>query len=239
MTQNDYYLARKDELLKDFKEVVDGASRLLQPELGPERVMKISRDALARFEDLLPGLPDVGGDRNLISYLIPVAAWYVALYGSVRQYGKTAEDTGKMLYDLDELEFKATPEPQKAMMSQRLFSPKYIAMFKEWATWTKKREYPANWVAEFIEGRGGDFDYGCDYTECALVKYVTARGVPELAPYICLADFPSSRAYNSGLVRTKTIAAGDGVCNFRYKKGRPVTQGWETEIDRIRRRRGQ
>ncbi|MBP1747935.1 MAG: hypothetical protein H6Q52_474 [Deltaproteobacteria bacterium] len=235
MAKDNYYVMRKSQLVKDFKEVVEGASQFLIPELGAERTKKISRDALANFEELLPGLPDVGGDRNLITYLIPVAAWYVALYGSMRQCGKTAEDTGKILYDLDELQFQTTPGPQKKMMSERLFSSKYIEKFKEWASWTNKREYPANWAADFVEGRGDDFDYGCDYTECAMVKYVTAQKVPELSPYICLADFPGSKAYDSGLVRTKTIAMGDGVCNFRYKKGRPVIQDWSTEIGKIRK----
>ena len=117
MAQDNYYLAQKDRLMKDFKATVDGASRILAPGLGPERTAKMSRDALAHFERLIPGLPSVGGDRNLISYLIPVAGWYVALYGALRQYGKTAEDTGKLLYDLDEAQFRAMPEAQKKMMS--------------------------------------------------------------------------------------------------------------------------
>jgi len=234
MTQDNYYLAQKDGLMMDFKATVEGASQLLAPELGPEGAAIMSRDALAKFEGLIPGLPNVGGDRNLISYLVPVAAWYVALYGALRQFGKTAEDTGKLLYNLDEAQFKATPEPRKKMMSERLFSPRYKEMFRDWALWTQKREHPANWVAQFVEGRDGDFDYGCDYTECAMVKYVTSQKVPELAPYICLADFPSSRAYDSGLVRTKTIATGDGVCDFRYRKGRPVAQDWATEIQKIK-----
>lgn len=235
MAQDNYYLAQKDRLMKDFKATVDGASRILAPGLGPERTAKMSRDALAHFERLIPGLPSVGGDRNLISYLIPVAGWYVALYGALRQYGKTAEDTGKLLYDLDEAQFRAMPEAQKKMMSERMFSPKYKDMFREWTSWTQRHEYPANWVARFVEGQGGNFDYGCDYTECALLKYAASQKVPELAPYICLADFPSSRAYDSGLIRTKTIATGDGVCDFRYKKGRRVTQDWSTEIGKIRR----
>lgn len=235
LTGDNYYLAQKDRLLKDFRETVDGAVRVLSAQLGPGNTKKMAEDALKAYEALIPGMPAVGGDRNLIAYLIPVAGWYVALYGAMRKYGKSAEDTGKVLYDLDEAQLKATPEAQRKTMSDRLFSPKYKDMFREWALWTQMHEYPANWVARFVEGQGDAFDYGCDYTECALVKYVTAQKVPELAPYICLADFPSSRAYDSGLERTKTIATGDGVCDFRYKKGRPATQDWSTEIGKIRR----
>jgi hypothetical protein len=234
MADDNYYLAQKNRLMNEFKKTVAGASQSLASTLGPERTAKMAQDALTAFEALIPGLPNVGGDKNLIAYLVPVAAWYVALYGALRKYGKTAEDTGKLLYDLDEAEFKATPDAQKKMMSERMFSPKYKDMFRDWASWTQKRELRSNWVARFVEGRGGDFDYGCDYVECAMVKYVTSQKVPELAPYICPADFPSSKAYDSGLVRTKTIATGDGVCDFRYKKGRAVTQNWSTEMGRIR-----
>lgn len=231
--EDPYY--QKDLLMKNFKETVDAVSQLLAPELGPERTLEMARDALANFERLIPGLPAVGGTKNLISYLVPVAAWYVALYGSLRQFGKTAENTGKILYDLDETQYKAMTGQQKQAMTEKLFSPKYRQMFSDWAVWTQRREYPANWVAQYMDGRGGNFDYGCDYTECAMVKYVTQQRVPELAPYICLADFPSSKAFNSGLVRTKTIATGDGLCDFRYKKGRPVSQDWSTEIGKIKR----
>ena len=85
-------------------------------------------------------------------------------------------------------------------------------------------------------GDGTAFDYGYDYTECGVVKYFRAQGAPELAPYFCLNDFPKSAVDGSGLSRTKTIGQGVDLCNFRYKKGRPVLQGWSTEIDLIRSR---
>lgn len=36
-------------------------------------------------------------------------------------------------------------------------------------------------------------------------------------------------------VANESEAQGDGVCNFRYKLGRPVTQGWDSEIPSIRK----
>ena len=47
-------------------------------------------------------------------------------------------------------------------------------------------------------------------------------------------DFDRSRTYGTGLQRTKTIARGDGICNFRFKKDRPVVQNWSTELALIR-----
>lgn len=55
----------------------------------------------------------------------------------------------------------------------------------------------------------------------------------DVAPYFCLNDFPRSRAEGTGLVRTGTIAQGAALCDFRYKLGREVTQGLETETVRF------
>ncbi len=51
-----------------------------------------------------------------------------------------------------------------------------------------------------------------------------------------LNDFLKSAAIGSGLRRAKTLAQGDDICDFRYKKGRPVVQNWDAEIDLIRSR---
>jgi hypothetical protein len=31
---------------------------------------------------------------------------------------------------------------------------------------TADREYPENWVGEYVEGNGEAFEYGLDFTEC-------------------------------------------------------------------------
>ena len=43
-------------------------------------------------------------------------------------------------------------------------------------------------------------------------------------PYICALDFPISKTFNRGLIRTKTLAEGADICDFRYKKGRKTEE---------------
>jgi hypothetical protein len=132
---------------------------------------------------------------------------------------------------------RSTPPARAQAEQEETFGAKALGEMREWADWTRKREYPANWVATFLPGDGVSFDFGYDYTECALVKYFAAQGVPELAPYPCVNDFARSAAIGTGLRRTGTLATGDGVCDFRFRRGRKVTQDWSTEIVRIRARR--
>ena len=88
-------------------------------------------------------------------------------------------------------------------------------------------------MATFRQGDGREFDFGFDISECAFCKYLHSQALEELSPYPCLYDFTASRAFDTGLVRNKTISLVDDVCEFRYKRGRQVTQSWETEIPKI------
>ena len=227
---DNYYLARKQTLLRDFADTLQGVNQMLTPEFGLLRTRMITEQAMKNFEARLPNLPDVGGARNWDTEFIPIAAWYVSLYESMRQNGKTAENVGKLIYDLNEYSLASVPKEKIPTEQERLFSQEYRKYLRDWAEWTQKRELSANWVAHFIPGNGRDFDYGVDYVECGLVKYCRSQGAPEVASYICPTDFSRSRTYGTGLQRTKTIARGDGLCNFRFKKDRPVVQNWSTEL---------
>jgi len=231
---SNYYLSHRQEMLQDFADTLEGVNEFLAPEYGLLRTRMITAQAMKSFEARLPNLPDVGGDRNWDTEFIPIAAWYVSLYEPLRQNGKTAEEVGKLIYDLNEYSLAAVPKEKVLAEKERLFSQEYIQYQRDWAEWTQKRELSANWVAHFIPGNGTEFDYGVDYVECGLVKYCRSQKAREIAPYICPTDFDRSRIYGTGLQRTKTIARGDGICNFRFKKNRPVVQNWSTELALIR-----
>jgi len=235
-SSSNYYLARKQALTEELRKVLYGMSNFLQPEFGPERTQTIIQQAVLNFDGLLPGFPDVGGESNWDSKFIPIAGWYAALYSPMKASGKTAEDLGKLIYELNKMGLGEIPKQKALAEGDKMFTKESLEKMKKWAEWTQKREYPGNWVAYFVPGDGEEFDYGYNYAECGALKFFQAQGVPELAPYFCLNDFPNSAVYGTGLRRKGTIAQGDGICDFRYKKGRAVIQDWETEIALIRSR---
>ena len=233
---DNYYLLNRNEILKEFQDTNEGALQWLTPKHGEKTARAITSDAKKHFEALLPLMPDVGGVKNIMIQEMPIVAWYVAYYRPMKSHGITAEEEGRMIYDLYNISLQQIPKANALAEGARKFTHGYVEQVKKWAAWTRKQEYPANWVATFISGEGKDFDYGYDYSECALVKYLKAHGASEAAPYVCLNDFIRSRTYGTGLRRTKTLAQGDDICNFRYTKGRPVIQDWSTEIPLIRER---
>jgi hypothetical protein len=234
---DNYYLAHREDLLKAFRETNAGAREYLAAKYGAALAWAVYRQAGARFWNLLPRLPDVGGAKNLMLPYIPIAGWYAAFYRPMQDHGRSAAEVGRMIYDLNQRELGGLPPDQARAQGASRFTPAYVEKMREFCAWTQKREHPGNWVAFFVPGDGQDFDYGYDYTECAIVKYLKAQRALDVAPYVCLNDFTRSRIFGTGLRRTKTLAQGDARCNFRYKKGRAVTQDWSTEVPKFRRAR--
>lgn len=228
-----YYTSHREELIAAFMGTSGGARQYLTGKFGEKFADAVTKEAQQKFKSLLPNLPDVGGKMNIDLEYIPIAAWYLAFYIPMRDRGKTAEDTGRMIYDLNAYEMSQMPKDQALARGAYKFTPEYLDKMKQWAQWTQKKEYPANWVAELLIGDGKEYDFGYNYTECALVKFFRANNIPEIAPYVCINDFLRSKTLGTGLQRSKTLAQGDEVCNFRYKKGRKVTQGWETEVPKF------
>jgi len=87
------------------------------------------------------------------------------------------------------------------------------------ATESQKRKYPESFIMTYVKGNGQDFDYGVDYTECAICKFLSAQNALELAPYMCDTDKIGSEMLGWGLTRTMTLAKGGEKCDFRFKKG--------------------
>ena len=233
---SNYYLKHKSNILKDFHATNEGALEYLKEAIGEKKAVNITTSAATHFEKLINDLPDVGGELNPNTKYLIIAAWYTAYYIPARELDYGPEFVGKMIYKLNEYDQASMPKNKAHAIGAEKFTVNYKNRMKKWAKWTQQKEYPANWVAEYVEGNGTDFDYGYNYTECGICKYLHSKKMDELAPFVCLNDFIRSQSENTGLNRSKTLGQGDNCCNFRYKQGRKVTQNWDTEIGLIRQR---
>jgi hypothetical protein len=90
-------------------------------------------------------------------------------------------------------------------------------------------KYPDNWVMEYVEGDGIEFDFGCNYTECAVLEFFRKMDAEKYMPYVCVMDLTSSKALRTGLHRTTTLFCGGDCCDFQYKKNRPSMPGLPLE----------
>jgi hypothetical protein len=193
---------------------------------GEETADAAVSEARVAYHALIPQLPYVGGRKNMLSATLPSTAVALALFRTLTVRGLAPEEVGEIVYRAFELQLASYPMPLLRLSGWLSFTGPFASRLKKQAIESQKRVYPGDWVFEFVEGDGIEFDYGLDFYECAVCKFFEPRDAGELVPYLCAVDFPDSRVRGTGLVRTSTLAEGAEKCDFRFKKGRQVQEGW-------------
>lgn len=170
---------------------------------------------------LIPEIPHIGGDENPMTHHLVRSTTSLALYKAMKARGKTAEETGKIIYDAVMERVSHLP-----VSSAKALSTEDIQAKREQARKSQERHYPGDWVWEFVEGNGVEFDYGYDFLECGTQKLYHDQGADEFLPFYCFLDFVTSKASGWELTRTMTLAEGYEKCDFRFKKGGKTERAW-------------
>jgi hypothetical protein len=225
-----YYAAQKSKLLRDFDKTFGKyGRRTLVQHYGDDLADQILLDSRREYEALIANIPDVGGKKNALETYLVQSAWALALFRALSNRGRTAEETGKICYEMVEARLYSYPGLIRYIVGRLRFAAELNKM-KNGAAESQRRFYPGDWVWSFVEGDGKEFDFGYDMTECAICKFFHTQGADELTPYMCRTDFAVSKALGSGLSRTMTIAEGGQKCDFRFKRGRETKEGWPTSL---------
>ncbi|MBI5841646.1 MAG: L-2-amino-thiazoline-4-carboxylic acid hydrolase [Chloroflexi bacterium] len=216
-----YYISRKPRLLKEFDLCVKYSHHVLARYFGGENVNALVAETRREFENLIPQLPFIGGKQPFTEFIV-FTGMLLAVYRVNKAHGKTAEETGELVYEIGGAFLRAYPAVLLRMFGRMNFSRLYLKRLQKRAIESHQRKYPDDYVYDFIEGDGKNFDYGVDYLECASCKFLAKQGAPELAPYLCPVDILYSEALGWGLTRTMTLAEGADKCDFRFKRGGPT-----------------
>ena len=215
MDEETYYLCRKPELLKEFDEDVERWRPVVAGQYGSGLANAVLRESREAYEALIPHIPYVGGDESWTGSLVE-AVRCLALYQAMKKHGKTAGETGKILYDA-----VLARTPSALWATERLMERR-----KKRAERSQERRYAADYVCELVVGDGIEFDYGYDFTECASQKFYHAQGADEFLPFFCFLDYAYSKVSGEGLTRTMTLSEGHPKCNHRFKRGRRAELDW-------------
>jgi len=98
---------------------------------------------------------------------------------------------------------------------RRNYTGQGVEKAREKAALSQERRYPGDWVCTFVEG-DGTFDWGLDFGECGIKKFLEAQDALELGPYMCAVDYITIGAMGVELRRTKTLIHGCDCCDFRF-----------------------
>jgi len=212
------YISRSSALSKDFHKLIALVTPMLEARLGKEPTAALIKQAGEEYKAIIPQIPYIDGTRLAQTFLF-LATQYLALYRAMQKQGWTIDEAGPMIFDVATARLESMPRIVRRAAGYLWFSPPFIRRARKGAKKSQRREYPGASVIEFIEGDGKTFDYGVDYLECAVCKFLTAQDAMELAPYMCAVDKSASELLGWGLTRTETIADGFERCDFRHKKG--------------------
>lgn len=185
-----YYVSRKSELLEEFDKNAQYWRQVIVSQYGDDFANTIVRESRVEYEALIPEIPYIGGDENHLTGSLIESAECLALYKAMKARGKTAEETGKILYDTIEVRSRCPSPPIRP--SKRLSREELMRRRRERAEKSQKRRYPGDWVYGFVEGDGREFDYGYDFSECGTRKFYHAQGADEFLAFCCFLDFPKS-----------------------------------------------
>ena len=204
--------------MRAFERSIRRVGPLLTARLGEEGARILIQDSLREYADLTPRIPFLGSNNPLILFFTPTPR-YLAVYRALEKQGYTTEDARHLIFEIGSESLRSIPSILRRVIGILWFSSWLKHRLRKRAAISKLREYPGNFVLDYVEGDGIEFDYGVDYLECASCKFLASEGASELGPYICAVDLTASDILGWGLTRTTTLAEGSSKCDFRFKKG--------------------
>ncbi|RDY23108.1 hypothetical protein CHF27_009695 [Romboutsia maritimum] len=194
-------------LKKDFKNE-------LEVYYNNKTTKDILKKAKKNYKKIILRSPYIGGIKNPFTTNILTGAMVVSIYKAGDGMIKS-QDVGNMLTNIFEKSSKI--KIYIKIKSKNYFTHEWQIKRNQLSKKSRIRKYKSNFVSEFIYGPSVN-EYGVNFYECGICKLFSQEKVTELIPYMCKLDFIISNYMGAYLQRTKTLANGDGVCNFWYLK---------------------
>lgn len=213
-----YYTSQQEKLLRDFDRNVKVIRAVLVTRYGDELAEQLIYETRQEYQQLIRQLPFIGGKQYPLTWNLVSSAWFLAVYRVLKARGKTVSEIGALCYEIMETWMKRYPAFLMRLMGWWRFTRWYWNQLEQRARLSQERRYPEDFVYAAIKGDGKTFDFGVDYTECALCKFYHAQDADEFTPYLCPLDIPMTKALGIKLTRTMTLAEGAPRCDFRFKR---------------------
>lgn len=205
-------------------------SNALQKKLLKERYGKRKADMWLNrsgelFRSIYPQIPDIGGKENVMNKNLVLSTFLMPIAVVMKEEGLPTREIGEHIFNLSKRSFEVLLPLTKGLSYA---SEVEIEKMKRAAKRSINRDYPGDWVFEFVDG-GDKYLYGYDMVECGIHKFWRDRGLEELVPYLCLTDWAKWELLGVSVERTKTLANGHDVCDFRYCREGKCPSGWPPE----------
>ncbi|MEN6315908.1 MAG: L-2-amino-thiazoline-4-carboxylic acid hydrolase [Clostridiaceae bacterium] len=184
-----------------------------------ETARNIIKESIAQLKILIPQIPDIGGKKNMMYKDLLESVKLLALYRSMGKFGYPPEVIFKIIFKTFEIRMEKYPRFILKLIGRLQFTPIFRRKLTKLSEQSKKKEYPENFVFDIVSGDGKDFDWGIEFSECAILKFFRAQNAENLMKFICPNDFVTSKYFGLGLRRKMTLAEGFPMCDQHLKRG--------------------
>jgi plasmid stabilization system protein ParE len=211
--------------VRRFQRLLNHHTDSLIDRFGAPAATAMRQEMLAEYRTLLPQVPDIGGRRNPLTPALATSAWAVAIYRVALRHGGDAQDAADVLHGYLQTMVGRIPRPLRFPVLDH-----HRARVEKMARRSQQHRYPDDWVGQIVDGTGQPFDFGIDWTECGVEKFLRAQGAEEFTPYICALDYVTAQAAGERLTRTKTLSWGCDRCDFRFTHPGTTTDTWPPDF---------
>lgn len=226
-----YYLEKKNKLTRRYRFGGRVQRKVLLTHFESTKVDEWMMEAGEEFEKLLPRMPDIGGEGNIMLKFLLYTSCVLPIAKILKREGVCTMEIGQVLFEMSEAAYEMIPKFLRGKLRRDYTSPRTMEQWRRRALESQRRKYPGDWVVNFIEGDEQHL-FRLEVTECALVKFWREQGLEELVPYLCLADWAYWRIMGINARRTTTLADGGPVCDYNYLRGpacKDCPRGWPPE----------
>ena len=185
--------------------------RALKTKYGNKDVKTIVGNAKTEYRKLLNKADDIGSKNPMASNL------YMCLLFFSFMQGSNGKISAEALKDIMRITL-SDPIVLKLMGNKDFNDPKELNKFKEhiyknsdWAELHRK-EYPETWKFNFDDSHQDGFYYY--FTKCPIAKFFKDNNLEEITPIFCELDHLTIKTRKAKLLRDKTLANGDDMCDF-------------------------
>ncbi len=217
MMEKTYYPAHEAQLLKDLRQKLPFFRRALVRRFSNDEVERIIQQTQDEFRAMLPRLPYIGGKQNPLTTNLVACSWFLALYRVLQPRGLSDDDIGDLVYRVAEEWVTSSPRWIGRMQALLIKTPFLRIVFGRISRQSQQRKYPGDFVVQFVPGDRHNFDFGLDFTGCAIHKFFQGEQAGHFAKYMCRIDYLTTSFKGIELTRTGTIANGADRCDFRYR----------------------
>ena len=225
----DYYIKQKPKLMEQFDKFLRITKDILVKKYSDFKAEELINQMRDEYERIIPEIPYIGGKKNLYTSMLVEGVATLPIILILEKEGLSYREIGEIIYNFFEIASNIRKRKLEKIgqdPADQYFNKNTINFIKIITKKSQKRQYPDDWVWEFVEGEGKPFDYGFNVPECGIHKVFKRLGVEKYVPFICLADFATANVYGFGFTRTQTLGNGALICDHRFIKNGTTPRAW-------------